>query len=167
MRQSLTLSEAFSSTLDPLAGDGILLVAGDLPNPMTIGWATFGHIWNRPVLTVMVRPVRYTYEKMEAVTDFSVCVLPEHLKTALDLCGTRSGRDIDKLAAAGLHAEKCKSANAFFLAESILHFECRIIHKHLLDPSALNPAILKRYYPKNDFHMVYYGEILGIYGVTG
>ncbi|HNY03056.1 MAG TPA: flavin reductase, partial [Bacteroidales bacterium] len=144
----------------------ILLVAGNPPNPMTIGWATFGHIWNRPVLTVLVRPVRYTFGKMETVTDFSICVLPDSLKKAVDFCGTRSGCDTDKFESTGLHPEKCITADSFFIAESVLHFECRTLHKHFLDPATLDPAIVKRYYPKKDFHMVYYGEILGIYGVT-
>lgn len=163
MRKKVELSGVFGETLDKLDGEGILLVAGNPPNPMTIGWSTVGRIWNRKIMTVMVRPVRHTFSLMEVAKDFSVCVLPDQYRKQLNFCGTRSGRDVNKLEACNLHIEKCISADAFFISESIIHFECRMIHKHFLDPATMDPAMIKRYYPKKDFHMVYYGEILGIY----
>lgn len=163
MREKVALFEVYAETLDKLAGNGILLVAGNPPNPMTIGWSTIGHIWNKQMMIVMVRPVRYTFQLMESAEDFSVCVLPDQYRKELNLCGTRSGRDINKLEVCNLHVEKCNKVNAFFITESDIHFECRIVHKHFLDPATLDPAIIKRYYPQSDYHMVYYGEIAGIY----
>lgn len=163
MRTKVDLSEVLFETLDNLGGDGILLVAGNPPNPMTIGWSTIGHIWNKPIMMVMVRPVRYTFQLMESAGGFSVCVMPDRYRKELNLCGTRSGRDINKLEVCNLHVEKCMSVNAFFISESAFHFECRIVHKHFLDPATLDPAIIKRYYPQKDYHMVYYGEIIGMY----
>ena len=163
MRREVKLFDVFHETLDKLDGDGILLMAGDPPNPMTIGWGTIGHIWNKQIITVMVRPVRHTYSLMETVKDFSVCVLPDENREQLNICGTRSGRDMDKIDVCNLVIEKCFKAESFFITQSTIHFECRIVHKHLLEPSTLDQGIIKRYYPKKDFHMVYYGEILGIY----
>jgi flavin reductase (DIM6/NTAB) family NADH-FMN oxidoreductase RutF len=163
MRKEVGFFDVVHETLDKLDGDGILLVAGDPPNPMTIGWATVGHIWGKQVMTVLVRPVRHTFSLMESVNDFSVCVLPDQYRKALSFCGTRSGREINKIEACNFKIEKCVRAASFYLAESVIHFECRIIHKHRLDPTTLDPAIMKKYYPQRDFHMVYYGEILGIY----
>ena len=164
MRKEVDLSEVLNGTLDKLDGDGILLVAGDPPNPMTIGWSTLGHIWNKKIITVMVRPHRYTFSLMESVLDFSVCILPDRYHKELNVCGTKSGRDTYKLETCNLHVEKCSKADSFFISESIIHFECRTVHKHFLDPSTLDPVISSRYYPEKDYHMVYYGEILGIYG---
>ena len=163
MRVQVELSEVFQETMNKLAGHGILLVAGDPPNPMTIGWGTIGHIWNRQILTVMVRPVRYTFRLMETFKDFSVCVLPDQYHKELNICSTRSGRNINKLAACNLDVEKCSLVESFFISGSLIHFECRIVHKHWLDPVSLDPAIVSRYYPNKDFHMVYYGEIAGIF----
>jgi flavin reductase (DIM6/NTAB) family NADH-FMN oxidoreductase RutF len=163
MRKQVELSEILQETLHQLNGDGILLVAGDPPNPMTIGWGTVGHIWSKQVMTVLVRPVRYTFGLMEPAAGFSVCVLPGQYRREINLCGTSSGRDINKIEACNLHVEKCSYVDAFFISESVLHFECLTVHKHLLDPETLDPAIKKKYYPKKDFHMVYYGEILGIF----
>jgi len=50
-----------------------------------------------------------------------------------------------------------------YLTESIMHYECRIIHKNIIDDKSLEEPIIGRYYPKRDFHTVYYGEILGVY----
>jgi flavin reductase (DIM6/NTAB) family NADH-FMN oxidoreductase RutF len=163
MRTEVELFDVFHETLDKLAGDGILLVAGDPPNPMTIGWGTIGHIWNKPMITVMVRPVRHTFSLMESVKDFSVCVLPDQYRKQLSICGTKSGRDMNKMEHCHLTVEKCIKADASFIAESTIHLECRIVHKHFLDPVTLDAAIIKRHYPMNDYHMIYYGEILGIY----
>ena len=163
MRKRVELSEVMEETLNKLDGDGILLVAGNPPNPMTIGWSTIGHIWNKQVILVMVRPVRHTYVLMESAKDFSVCILSDNYQKELNICGSRSGRDINKLELCNLHVEKCSNVDSFFISESSIHFECKIIHKHFLDPETLDPAITKRYYPEKDFHRVYYGEILGIY----
>jgi flavin reductase (DIM6/NTAB) family NADH-FMN oxidoreductase RutF len=163
MRKQVELSEVLNETLDKLDGDGVLLVAGNPPNPMTIGWSTIGHIWGRQIMNVMVRPVRHTFSLMECWKDFSVCILPDQYRRELNLCGTRSGRDINKLEACNLHVEKCSKVDTFFISESTIHFECRTVHKQFLNPSTLDPAIDRRYYPEKDFHMVYYGEILGIY----
>ncbi|MFZ4563469.1 MAG: flavin reductase family protein [Bacteroidales bacterium] len=163
MRNQVELFDVLKETLDKLDGNGILLVAGDPPNPMTIGWGTVGHIWHKQIMTVMVRPVRHTFSLMESVKDFSVCVLPDEYLNQLNICGSKSGRDVNKIEICNFTIERCTTADSFLIAESTIHFECRIVHKHLLDPSTLDPAIVKRYYPLKDFHMVYYGEILGIY----
>jgi len=74
MRKEVELFDVYQETLDKLDGKGILLVAGDPPNLMTIGWATIGHIWGKQIMTVLIRPVRYTFSLMESAKDFSVCV---------------------------------------------------------------------------------------------
>jgi flavin reductase (DIM6/NTAB) family NADH-FMN oxidoreductase RutF len=163
MRKEVEFFDVYHETLDKLEGDGILLVAGDPPNPMTIGWGTLGHIWNKQIMTVLVRPTRHTFSLMESVKDFSVCVLTDQFRKQLNICGTKSGRDINKIEACHFTMEHGFKTESFFIAESTIHFECRIVHKHLLDSSTLEPGIIKRYYPLKDFHMVYYGEILGVF----
>lgn len=153
----------FRETLDKLSNDGVLLIAGDPPNLMTIGWGTLGIIWGKEMMTVMVRPTRFTFGLMEKSSEFSVCVLPERFSKELAFCGSRSGRDIDKIKACGFTMLKGITIPVPFIAESLYHYECRIIHKHFLDPETLDPVIIKRYYPKRDYHMVYYGEIVGCY----
>ena len=132
----------------------LLLAAGDFKpgqakgafkpkpyNAMTISWASVGQIWNKPFFQIVVRPSRYTYGLLEKHDGFTLSVFPAALKPALNLLGSRSGRDGDKIAASGLHpiASKLVSAPSFEEAELVV--ECRKIywqdieHRHFLDPS--------------------------------
>ena len=76
-----------------------LLTAGDrdVCNTMTIGWCQLGRLWSIPVCTVYVRPERYTYAFMESHDYFTVSVLPLSDRQTAQVCGTKSGRDIDKI----------------------------------------------------------------------
>ena len=81
-----------------------LLSAGSAEkfNTMVIGWGGLGTLWGKAVCTVYVRPQRYTYEFMERETAFSVSVLPPECREALRICGSESGRDVDKVKKRGL-----------------------------------------------------------------
>ena len=95
----------FEATIRHLRKEGLLLAttgSDGKPNVMTIGWATIGSIWSRPMLIVMVRPSRYSYSRLEQVSDFTVNVLPTDLAATAGLCGSVSGRDHEKFAEAHL-----------------------------------------------------------------
>ncbi|MEI6093723.1 MAG: flavin reductase family protein [bacterium] len=135
-------------------------------NLMTIGWATTGLIWSRPVMTVMVRPVRYTYELMEKTSTFSVCVPDENkLQKELILCGTKSGKNLDKTKEAGLTITPGRLDGSVVVKECKMFYECEIIHKNTVDAKTLAPSIIKDLYPKTDYHVIYYGEIKHSYTV--
>ena len=155
--------DVYHETIGKLAGNGILLLAGDPPNPMTIGWGTIGEIWNMPIFTVLVRPTRYTFGLMEKAKDFTVCLLPDDQAKHLAICGSRSGREMDKIRVCGFSLEKSELISTPYIAQSEIHYECRIVHKHRLDQAALDPAIDDKYYQTKDWHMVYYGEIMGTF----
>jgi flavin reductase (DIM6/NTAB) family NADH-FMN oxidoreductase RutF len=155
--------DLYHETIDKLADKGIILVSGNPPNPMTIGWGTIGEIWHKPVFTVLVRPTRFTFGLMEQAKDFTVCVMPAGFDKHLAICGSKSGRDMDKVKVCGFDMLQSQKVSTPFIGQSEIHYECRIIHKHRLDPDVLDPAIIDQYYPNRDFHTVYYGEILGVF----
>ncbi len=163
MFKSVGPFDVYHETIGKLAGNGIILLAGDPPNPMTIGWGTIGEIWHLPIFSVLVRPTRYTFGLMEKAKDFTVCVLSDRYKKHLAICGTKSGRDMDKIKVCGFSLEQSSHVGTPFITQSAIYYECRIVHKHRLDPLALDPAIDHKYYQTKDWHMVYYGEILGTY----
>ena len=74
---------------------------GDL-NTMTIGWATIGFIWQKPIFMVAVRDSRHTFGIMERASDFTVSVPSGDMKDQIMFCGTKSGRDMDKFKECGL-----------------------------------------------------------------
>lgn len=150
-------------SIEQLGNGGLLLVSGTKGNPMTIGWGLIGQIWGRPIFQVLVRPSRHSFSLLEELGEFTVCVPADGQKDALSLCGTRSGRDLDKVAACGLSLEPSSDVSVPYIAECRAHYECRVIHTNDLVNATLDPQIVERSYPKGDFHRVYFGEILGLY----
>lgn len=136
----------------------------DKVNTMTIGWGTVGFMWNRPVLTMMVRYSRYTHELIKNAPDFSVSVpLDGHLKKALAEVGSTSGRDLDKFAAFDITPEAARSINSPVIADCGLIYECRMLYKHPMEPGVLAEPIESKLYRDKDFHVLYYGEIVANY----
>ena len=81
-----------------------LVTAGTLEdyNTMTISWGGLGTLWSRPVATVYVKPVRYTYHFLEKNDYFTVSFFPEEYKKDLGILGSKSGRNGDKVALTSL-----------------------------------------------------------------
>lgn len=146
----------------------LLLTSGDFAshefNAMTVGWGSLGYLWRRPFIQVMVRPVRYTYEFMEKFNTFSVCAFPKQYYSALQLLGTRSGRDGDKLAASGLTPLPATRIAAPVYAQASLVIECRKIYWDDFHPQNFVDPAIDRHYPAKDYHRIYFGEIVALFG---
>lgn len=163
---TIPYTDLFPETIRRLREDGLLLVTADAagtPNVMTIGWATIGLIWARPVMVALVRPSRYTYSRLAECPDFTVNVAPPDLAEAVALCGAVSGRDHDKFAECGLTVTPGRAVRAPIIEECVVHYECRTVHRNDLVPEAVAPVIVDRFYPRGDFHRVFFGEILAAY----
>ena len=79
---------------------GILITAkvGEKVNPMTIGWGTMGVEWGKPIFVAYVRESRYTHQMLDESGEFTVNVpLGAVDNRILSVCGTKSGRDMDKV----------------------------------------------------------------------
>lgn len=150
------------------ARQGLVLTCGDFGvnefNSMTVGWGSFGVMWNMPFAQVVVRPGRYTYEFLERYDTFTLCALDKKDEAALKILGSRSGRDTDKIAEAGLTPMASTKIAAPGFEEARLIIELRKIYWDDLSPAHfLNPSIEENY-PGKDYHRVFYGEILAIFG---
>jgi flavin reductase (DIM6/NTAB) family NADH-FMN oxidoreductase RutF len=150
-------------TMKAFGEDRVLLVTKgkqDPPNAMAIGWGTVGIIWGKPIFMVMVRPSRYTHKLIEESRDFTVNIVPAKLKDVVQFCGTVSGRDHNKLEEKQLTVIPSLKVKTPIIGECILHYECQILYKNDLLPSELAQSINAMLYPKDDFHRLYFGEIL-------
>lgn len=137
---------------------------GTEDNTMTIGWGNIGVMWNKPIFTIMVRYSRHTYQLIEAADSFTVSIpLGADLKKELGYCGRMSGRDVDKWKETGLTKLKAHKVNAPLVGECNLHYECKIIGRQPLTKEVIQPEIVSSSYADGDFHVLYYGEILGTY----
>lgn len=134
---------------------------GEDCNPMTVSWGGVGRLWNLPVVTVYVRPQRYTKPLMDAGEYFSLTFLPEELHSAVALCGAKSGRDVDKVKECGL--TMLGDEKAPYFAEGELTFICRKVYEQDMRGECFtDPALDEKNYPNQDHHRMYVGEILTV-----
>ena len=167
MSRTLIQPDEFTVNPKDLWGNRwMLLSAGDFEkkqyNTMTVAWGSIGLMWWKLFAQVVVRPVRYTYEFMEKYDTFTLSVLPDKYRKAMQFCGSATGRGIDKIKEAGLTAEASTKVGAPSIREAEMIFECRKIYfedfkrENFLDPE------IESNYPNRDYHRTYYGEILAI-----
>jgi len=161
MKKMDTPFDNFDIAARALSGPGALLMTGAQGNPMTIGWAQLGIIWGKPVLTVLVRPSRFSHDLLEERGEFSVNILPLSEKKNLALCGSRSGRNTDKIALCGFHLRPGEQISVPSCEESEIIYECRLLARQELPPEGLLTEAVKANYPQGDYHTLYHGEILG------
>lgn len=139
--------------------DWMLITAGtpDHWNTMTASWGGFGVLWNLNVSFCFVRPTRYTYEFMERADRYTLSFFDEDQREALDYCGSRSGRDVDKAAVTGLVPSEIEGAIAFEQARLVL--VCRKLYHHDIDPARFIDPSIDSQYPDKDYHRSYIGEV--------
>ena len=150
------------------SGTWFLLTSGDFNkndfNTMTVAWGSIGTMWNKPFVQVVVRPTRYTFEFMERYDSFTLSAFqPEH-RDALMLLGSKSGRDGNKIAEAGLTPCAAALVAAPTFAEANLVIECAKIYWQDMDASHFLTENINNNYPLKDYHRMYFGEILSIRG---
>jgi len=155
--------EKIGKVMKQVEEGAFLVVKGkEKTNVMTIGWALMGVMWRRPVMMVAVRTSRYTYKLIQEAGSFTVSIPSGDMKREIDICGSKSGRDLDKLKECGFSAVKPQKVTTPVLKIPGHHFECRIIYKTPTDPKFLAPD-LEDLYPAKDYHTLYFGEILASY----
>ncbi len=158
-------NEHFDKFCGAMEGAGAFLVVEDdkgRVNVMTIGWAQLGIIWGLPILTVLVRPSRFTHTMLEKAAHFSVCVPRSgEMKKELAFCGSKSGRDYDKVRACALKVLEGSVKGLKYLDGCELVYQCEIYGRHALEREALGSGTLSKYYPGVETpHTLYFGKIL-------
>ncbi len=156
------------NTFKLIGSDWMLITAGSPEkfNTMTASWGGFGILWNKKVCFCVIRPHRYTYEFVEGNDRFTLSFFDEKFREALNLCGTKSGRDVDKAAAAGLTPVSVDEGTVSF-SEARLVLECRKMYFHDFDPANFIDQSIARNYPDRDYHRMYVGEVTGCYVKNG
>ena len=146
----------------------MLLTCGDFEksefNTMTVGWGSLGVMWNKPFVQVVVRDSRYTFEFMELFDTFTLTAFPDEYRPALQLLGSKSGRDGDKIKEAGLTPVSSVHVPSPAFEEAELIISCRKIYQDDMDPAKFKDAAIHEHYPDKDYHRIYFGEIVGISG---
>ena len=142
----------------------MLITAGtkERCNTMTASWGGLGVLWGAPMAIAYIRPQRYTKEFVDENEYFTLSFFPEEYRRQLSLCGTKSGRDVDKVKECGFTvAEGAGGAPYFEQAELV--FVCRKRFVQPMDPARLPEDVKERWYPQKDYHTLYIGEIVEAY----
>jgi flavin reductase (DIM6/NTAB) family NADH-FMN oxidoreductase RutF len=156
-----SLNKNFIKTI----GDEWMLIAAGTQlkfNTMTASWGTMGVLWNKPIAICFIRPVRYTYSFVNESEFFTLSFFTENERSILSFCGSRSGRNVDKISETGL-IPLLTANRAIGFMQSRLCIECRKIYADDLNPDKFLVPEIETNYPKKDYHRFYIGEIINVY----
>ena len=162
MFKEISASELCFSPFKLIGDDWLLICAPDAQkacgaNAMTASWGGLGVIWHKNVATVYVRPQRHTFSLMESSDKCSICFLGGQFRDALKLCGTKSGRDTDKITASGLSVFFEGETPAIEQADTVLI--CKKAYSDFLREENFDDAAHLSSYPSKDYHKMYILEI--------
>jgi len=131
-------------------------------NTMSIAWGAIGIEWNKLIFTALVRQSRHTFG-MLSTGEFTVNIPMENRKKEIAYCGTKSGRDTDKIADMGMTTVEGRVVDVPAIKEFALTLECKVIYEQIQDVDAIPPKILESMYPERDLHSMFYGEVVAAY----
>jgi flavin reductase (DIM6/NTAB) family NADH-FMN oxidoreductase RutF len=130
--------------------------SGDV-NTMTASWGGMGVIWRDPSFVCVIRPQRYTYEFSENADILTLSFFDEKYRDALKICGTKSGRDGNKIAEAGLTVVHDGEAAYFDEAKTVLVGR-KVYTDMLREDSFVDKSIISTHY-NGDLHRFYVCKI--------
>lgn len=148
-----------------IGDDWMLVTATDAKgsvNTMTASWGGMGILWGEPVCFVFVRPQRHTHEFTESGDKITLSFFGGGNRSALNYCGTVSGRDTDKIKNAGL-TTIVTDEGAVGFSEAKVIISCHKLYSDKLKKECFHEVALLSNYRNDDFHTVYVYKIDGVY----
>ncbi len=95
-------------------------------NIFTVAW-TGTVCTNPPMVYVSVRPERHSYHMIQETEEFAINLATKDLAYAVDYCGVKSGRDVDKFEALHLTRQEASEISVPLLADSPVNIECKVV----------------------------------------
>ena len=162
--KKLNIQDLNENFFESIGKEWMLVTAGTKEkfNTMTASWGGIGFLWNKPVVFVFIRPERYTYEFIEKSEYFTLSFLGEEYKGIHKICGSKSGRDTDKIKESGLIPQITPAGNIIF-EQSRLSLECKkLYYDDLKKQNFIEPDIAEKWYSNAGYHRMYVAEIVNI-----
>ena len=171
MKKQINLWEYAGEILEQVGKAALVTTQADGEvNTMTIGWGTLGTEWAKPIFTVFVRQSRHTKKLLDKNGEFTINVPRKgaDVKQIMSVCGTKSGRDMNKIQELGLTLEDPLVISVPGIKELPITLECRVVYKQDQNLDFLDEDKRLRYYAPGtandgDYHTAYYGEVLAAY----
>lgn len=161
--REISVSEINNNMFDLIGKDWGLVTAknGDGCNMMTVSWGGAGIMWNKPVAFTFIRPQRFTYGLIEENEYFTLSFYKEDYRKVLSFCGSKSGREVDKVKECNLTPVYDEKAPYFEEAELVL--VCRKLYaQNLNEDSIISEKDVAPSYNGDDFHKMYISEIVKV-----
>lgn len=154
--------ELTENTFRMIGDDWMLITAMDPAtgkyNTMTASWGGFGVLFHKPVAYIFIRPQRYTKEFVDKTDSVTLSFFGGEMRKALQICGSKSGRECDKIKEAGLSPFIDGKIVGFREADKI--FVCRKLYAgDLLKEGFFSDKIPESVYAQGDYHTMYILEI--------
>lgn len=174
MKEKIKVTD-YANKITEALPKGILLNSQDTKfNSMIIGWGGLGTVWGKATFTVYVREHRYTKAQLDKTGEFTISIPMDRIIPVIaKVCGTQSGRDIDKVIAAHLTLEDPEVISVPGIKEYPLTLECKILYSQKQELEKIPMDIRTQMYPQDvdgtyfmanrDAHTAYIGEIVAAY----
>lgn len=161
MFQSINVKELQENPFALIGDKWMLITAGDAEkcNTMTASWGGVGVMWGAPAATCYIRPQRYTKEFIDQGEFFTLCFFGEEYRKVLQVCGSKSGRDMDKVKECNLTVKTAECGAPYF-EEAELVLVCRKRYCQEMDANQMPEDIKEKWYPNKDYHVMYISEIV-------
>ena len=161
--RSINPQEIFDNPFELFGSNWGLVTAGNREslNTMTVSWGGLGIMWNKPVAFTFIRPQRYTFGFLEKNGMFTMSFFDEEYHKALQICGTKSGRDIDKVKETGLTPAFTDDGVPYF-EEARLVLVCKKLYAQDLNEESIIEEAVKSNYSGDDYHRMYVSEIVSV-----
>lgn len=163
----ISASELTENYIEAIGKEWMIVTAGDTArfNMMTASWGGIGWLWNKPVAFVFIRPERYTYGLSEGSDRMTLSFLgnSKEARNIYNLCGSKSGRDVDKLRESGLRLVPDTQGNVVY-EQARLTLVCKKLYADDLKPEAFTDKTLDGawYGKKGGYHKMYIVEITDV-----
>ncbi len=163
--KEISYKELKLNPVTSIADDWVELVTGkegDKINAMTISWGSIGSLWGhgtgKPVVTIYVRPQRFSKILLDKEDKFTLCFFNGNYKKELGYLGSHSGKDEDKLSKVGFTPIVEKDYS--YIKESSMVLVCRKLYRQTMQEDCfIDKSVVEDCYPMRDFHDIYIAEI--------
>ncbi|MBE6787569.1 MAG: flavin reductase family protein [Ruminococcaceae bacterium] len=158
MFKEITAKEIKQNLISAIADEWMLISAGDQNgyNMMTASWGFMGEMWGKDTAIAMIRPQRYTMEFVEKSDYFALSFYGDK-KDIHKVCGSLSGRDVNKTEMTGL--SPIFEDNTVYFKEARLVLICKKNYMQPLEKECFIDKDSLKWYKENDFHNMIFGEI--------
>lgn len=160
----IKISELNINPITLIGQKWMLITAGksqDSYNTMTASWGQLGHLWNKDVSTIYVRPQRYTKKFVDQEEYYTLSFFDDNYQKALAYLGSHSGKDEDKVSKVGLTPIFADGYSYFKEAKLVIVCK-KLYHAPVLEKGFYQATFCDSVYPQKDFHEMYVGEIIKV-----